>query len=300
LGLSSLITINYYGVNCYMNNILQNQEFVNLDDYFSDQIYGRIYKITNLITNKIYIGQTTKSIEERFRGHIKLSKNYSKSNQYIHKSMNKYGIENFIIEEIDIAYSKRELDLKEETYIFNENSMVPDGYNLKTGGYSNGWCKESRNKLSEKRLSMHLKHSEELKKHWSDMKKGKAKSKEHREKIGLAHKNIPKSKEHRDKISKTLIGNDPGLWYWNPLTGEQKRIKNNQIIPEGFVHGKKPLSQEHKNRIKESSPFKNTMYFHNPETQIQIRINIELESIPEGFIRGKLKTVNNNIDSEGI
>lgn len=226
-----------------MSNILQKEDFVNLDEYFALPIYGRIYKITNLITNKIYIGQTTKSIEERFRGHIKESKNYSKSNQYIHKSMRKYDVKNFIIEEIDIAYSKEELDIKEEMHILNKNSLVPNGYNLKTGGYSNCWCKESRKKLSEKRLSMHLTHSEELKKHWSEMKKGKIKSKEHKEKIGMAHKNIPKSKEHREKISKTLTGYEPGLWYWNPTTNEQKRIKSTELIPEGFIRGRIPKSK---------------------------------------------------------
>ena len=33
--------------------------------------YGSIYKITNTITGKIYIGKTTDSVEERFKGHTK-------------------------------------------------------------------------------------------------------------------------------------------------------------------------------------------------------------------------------------
>ena len=58
---------------------------------------GYIYIITNLITNKQYVGQTINTIQERFRAHISDAKNKT-DNMYIHKSMNKYGIENFKVE----------------------------------------------------------------------------------------------------------------------------------------------------------------------------------------------------------
>lgn len=63
------------------------------------ELEGRIYKITNIITSKIYIGCTTKTIENRFLEHKSRSKS-KKHNSKLYNSINKYGIDNFIIEEI--------------------------------------------------------------------------------------------------------------------------------------------------------------------------------------------------------
>jgi group I intron endonuclease len=87
-----------------MNNILQ--ETINLDDYFVTEklIDGKIYKITNTINKKIYIGQTIKSIIDRFKGHcLKASISISA----IFNAINKYGKENFLIEQIDSATLKK-------------------------------------------------------------------------------------------------------------------------------------------------------------------------------------------------
>ena len=58
---------------------------------------GYIYKITNLINNKIYIGQTINSLKTRMDKHI--SKAYSKSDVTgIDGAIRKYGCENFVID----------------------------------------------------------------------------------------------------------------------------------------------------------------------------------------------------------
>lgn len=88
------------------------------------EIYGRIYLITNLINRKQYVGQTVKSIKHRFKQHCKISKSY------ISKAIKKYGKENFIIKEIDIAYSQQELNKLEGVHITCLNTLVPNGYNL--------------------------------------------------------------------------------------------------------------------------------------------------------------------------
>lgn len=62
---------------------------------------GSIYKITNTINNKVYIGQTIKPVEKRFQQH---KNNYTKpyfSQLVLYKAFNKYGIENFTFEEIE-------------------------------------------------------------------------------------------------------------------------------------------------------------------------------------------------------
>jgi len=96
--------------------------------------YGVIYKITNEINNKCYIGQTTKKggFDSRYHGNVE--KNIH--NKHLKRAFNKYGIENFIIEkEFDCGYSKEELNIKEKQYINEYKSNNPDyGYNIKTGG----------------------------------------------------------------------------------------------------------------------------------------------------------------------
>lgn len=93
-----------------------------------------IYKITNKINNKIYIGQVyNKTIYDRFARHIKEA---SETHPIIlDRAIYKYGSENFIIEQIDEATSLPELNEKEIYWIKYYNSTNKNiGYNLTPGG----------------------------------------------------------------------------------------------------------------------------------------------------------------------
>lgn len=90
-----------------------------------------IYKIENLITKKIYIGQST-NIEKRFYDH-KRRYFLLNENTVLYKSMRKYGLENFDFKIIEKC-NKEELNEKEIFYIAFYNSLVPFGYNINIGG----------------------------------------------------------------------------------------------------------------------------------------------------------------------
>ena len=60
-----------------------------------------IYKITNDINNKIYIGKTNFSIEKRWKEHLKTYKRENIEKRPLYNAMNKYGIEHFHIEQIE-------------------------------------------------------------------------------------------------------------------------------------------------------------------------------------------------------
>ena len=57
-----------------------------------------IYKITNDINNKVYVGKTNLTIEKRFREHCTDSKKFTIEKRPLYNAMNKYGIEHFHIE----------------------------------------------------------------------------------------------------------------------------------------------------------------------------------------------------------
>ena len=88
-----------------------------------------IYKITNDINNKIYIGKTNFSIEKRFQEHIHDSKQYYE-NRPLYKAMNKYGIEHFHIEQIEETNTPED----REIYWINYYDSYHNGYNATKGG----------------------------------------------------------------------------------------------------------------------------------------------------------------------
>jgi len=111
-------------------------------------MYGIIYKIENIVNGKVYIGQTTKTAEKRFKEHLI----YSKKRKYpIHNAIKKHGVENFKTEVIDYGMSREDLDEKEKMYIRFYNSIVPNGYNIQLGGTTAGkFSEETKKKISKK------------------------------------------------------------------------------------------------------------------------------------------------------
>lgn len=100
-----------------------------------------IYKITNKITGKVYIGQTTQLLAGRIHNY-KMEYKWEKNPRPIICSMRKHGFENFTFEIIDSADTKEELDKLERYYITQYKSLVTqNGYNVELGG--NGIGKHS-------------------------------------------------------------------------------------------------------------------------------------------------------------
>jgi group I intron endonuclease len=100
---------------------------------------GYIYKIYNNVNNKIYIGQTIRTISERWAQHKSAAKT-KKDNIALHIAMIKYGIDMFSVEcvekhsfdNIENLYLK--LNKREVFYIDMYKSKAPNGYNISNGG----------------------------------------------------------------------------------------------------------------------------------------------------------------------
>ena len=94
---------------------------------------GLIYKYTNKINNKVYIGQTTEKLERRHHRHCFQHIN---DGTYFHRALKKYGIDNFNLEIVENNIPLIELDNREIYWIkyFDSYYTSGKGYNLTKGG----------------------------------------------------------------------------------------------------------------------------------------------------------------------
>lgn len=95
---------------------------------------GYIYCITNLINGKRYVGKTTQSIDKRFREHCIDSQKEKCEKRPLYDAMNKYGIENFKIEEIEYIENDSDLSDREVYWIGELGTYGSHGYNASKGG----------------------------------------------------------------------------------------------------------------------------------------------------------------------
>lgn len=95
---------------------------------------GYIYCITNLINNKQYVGKTTKTLKERFQEHCRDSRKERYNKRPLYDAMNKYGIENFKIDELEYVENDKELPKREIFWIKELNTYGHSGYNASKGG----------------------------------------------------------------------------------------------------------------------------------------------------------------------
>lgn len=88
-----------------------------------------IYKITNLVNGKFYIGQhKTDNLEDNYWG----------SGLSIQRAIHKYGIENFVFTVLIDLKNEEEMNLLEELVVNEDFISRPDVYNMKVGG-KGGW-----------------------------------------------------------------------------------------------------------------------------------------------------------------
>lgn len=171
-----------------------------------------VYIITNNITNKQYVGITTRSISERWRSHISVANGTSNGHMKITSSLRKYGKENFSVSQLDTASTIEELNEKEQYWISKLNTRTPNGYNITSGGR---YCKrgpmskETKEKLSKYRTGRPgVKLSKEAKQKIGTKSKQRMKDPTRRMQLGNYMRGRRKflTLEHRAKIRETLAG----------------------------------------------------------------------------------------------
>ena len=96
--------------------------------------YYCLYKITNLVNGKMYIGQhVTENLDDGYMG----------SGKIIKLAIKKYGVENFRKEYLGFYEDENELDYMERVFVDETWVSRSDTYNLSIGGYGGKWGRPS-------------------------------------------------------------------------------------------------------------------------------------------------------------
>ena len=218
---------------------------------------GSIYKITNTVNGKAYIGQTIHdAVKGRINDHLNRTANGSR---LVKRAIEKYGKEAFTYEILHDGIIPEFLDTLEIEAIAKFNTIAPRGYNLERGG-NNGkmLSSETRRKISEAH-------------------KGKTLSAETRRKISEAHKGKTLSAETRRKISEARKGENHPMFGKPPTKGfsgkrhtpeTRRKISEATTGEKNHRYGKlapnrgKQRSAETRRKISRSNKGKR----HTPET----------------------------------
>ena len=181
---------------------------------------GSIYKITNKINGKSYIGKTVHDAEKtRKRDHYR-----GCGNKPLKEDVDTYGEDNFTFEILHEGIIPEFLATLETEEIAKHNTVKPHGYNQNRGGSGViSHSEETKRRMSEAKKGENnpnygKKHSEEARRKQSEAKIGKKLSAEHRQKSAEAQKGRKRSKETRRKQSEAKKGeNNPnyGKSTWN-------------------------------------------------------------------------------------
>ena len=147
-----------------------------------------IYKVTNLINNKTYIGQTIQDLKIRWKSH-------QHKGHALYNSIKKYGKENFSVEVIDKADTLEELNKKEVQWIEQLNCRTPNGYNIRPGGGSGG----IDNPMFGKSGMSGRKHTLDSKKKMSESQTRIGRSEEFREALRKRNRMVKLTKDKIDR-----------------------------------------------------------------------------------------------------
>lgn len=107
-----------------------------------------VYKLTNLVNNKVYIGCTTQGSGSRFQKHI--CKANSGSDYPLHKAIREFGDKKFKLDILEFCNNEDEMQTREIFYIANFDSTNPEkGYNVRPGGGIHRHTEETKQKIGD-------------------------------------------------------------------------------------------------------------------------------------------------------
>ncbi|RKU09567.1 hypothetical protein C6502_12800 [Candidatus Poribacteria bacterium] len=197
---------------------------------------GSIYKITNTVNGKSYIGQTRHDVEKtRIRKHLNGS-----GNRLIKQAIAKYGQNAFTYEVLHDGIISEFLNTLEVEAIMKFNTVAPHGYNLTTGGESgSSHSDETRKKMSESRKGENNNNYGK-----PSPKRGKPLSEETKRSISESMKGRKRSEEHRRNLSAANKGEK------NPMFGKTHSAETRRKMSENCAMRRPEVRQKVSNALK--------------------------------------------------
>jgi group I intron endonuclease len=157
-----------------------------------------VYKISNIINEKVYIGCTYQSLTRRWRQHINL--NTKNKNTILRKAFDKYGRENFSIHIIEVCASELQMFEREVYWInFYNSTQRSVGYNMTIGG-DRGPIRFGKDHPNYGKPSTNPNWNEIIYRNL-----GKKMTEDHKQKFCMSNVGVPKSTEHKNKLSESHI-----------------------------------------------------------------------------------------------
>ena len=210
-----------------------------------------IYKLTNKINNKVYIGQS-KRLKVRLREHksCEVKSDERGSQSVIRRAIKKYGFCNFEFEILLHCEEGSYMNDMETKLINFYDCLVPKGYNVKDGGNNIYMSEEGKKRISEKAKNRII--SEEHKKKVSEgLKKfyrENGRSEEWTKNLSKSQKGKVKSQQQKDKLSKfrtEYIKNNPNSV--KNFLGKKHSEETKKIMSERHLGNK--FSDQTKNKL---------------------------------------------------
>lgn len=209
------------------------------------EIKSGIYKITNTVNQKIYIGSATKLLSRKSE-HFHYLKNNKHHSRKLQNSFNKYGIDNFCFDIIEYIEDKTKLIEREQYYL----DLLNPYYNICKFAGSTLGLKKSKESIEKSKIG-YLKLISEK----GAPNKGIPKSEEHKQKIGDIHRGKTVSQESIQKRKDTIL-KTRGNFSWQTLESIQKTLTTKRE-KGNLVHSKESYIQMFKTR-KEKGNFIST------------------------------------------
>lgn len=185
----------------------------------------RIYKVTNTINNKIYVGLTKKTVEKRWIDHVSTANTMQKNGAFQY-AIRKYGRASFSVETICSCINVDDAEHVERAFISEYDCISPRGYNLTQGGSANSGTTEATRSLQRAQM-IHRLADPVYKKKLKDGRKAAWDKPEHRAIMLLAMEKKLQNPDHIKTLANTARQNSFAVWS-NPERAELLRTKFKQ------------------------------------------------------------------------
>ena len=242
-----------------------------------------IYKITNLVNKKMYIGQAVNIEISRWKKHKSLLRNNRHWNKHLQASWNKYGENNFIFEIIIECHSEVLNDSEEYFISYYNTQNNKFGYNKTTGGDGiKNYKHTDEAKVKISIAAKRYKLSEENKNKLIKSNTGRIKSKEELKKLSEAAKGRKISEWHKQQLINSkkdkLVSDETRLKISQSRKGF--KMSEEQKLKLSLINKGKPSSNKKINQIERENIF--NLFTNNPylfKDEIAKQYNVSYSTI---------------------